>query len=188
MPDIALNTVVYNEAHRIVGLLDSAAQLCDEFVVVDQDSTDDTADIARAWGARVVPDHHWGYCEVSRPLAAQHTRAGWILVLDGDEKLVPEKVDALRAAREKYRAVKLGRLHCVDGVRQVPHQADLQLRFFQKGTVEYGLSLHTRIESSGPTLELPGAILHEKSQAEHLIDEAQWRSVLEAAVFARDRR
>lgn len=188
MPDIALNTVVYNEAHRIVGMLDSAAQLCDEFVVVDQDSTDDTKAIAEAWGALVVPDHHWGYCEVSRPLAAVHTNADWILVLDGDEKIVPEKVDALRAARAKYRAVRLGRLHYVDGVRQIPHQADLQLRFFQKGTVEYGLSLHTRIDSAYAVLELPGAILHEKSQAEHLIDEAQWRSVLEAAAAARDRR
>lgn len=178
---IALNTVVYNEAHRIVGMLDTAAVLCDEFVVVDQQSTDGTADIARDWGATVIPEKRWGYCEVSRPLAAQHSESEWILVLDGDEKLIPEQAPALRAAMASDAAVKLGRLHYVDGVRQLPNQPDLQLRFFRKGTVEYGLSLHTRIVPLAGTsvLHLPEAILHEKSQAEWLIDDAQWRSILQ---------
>ncbi len=172
---IALNVVTYNEAHRIVGCLDSAAQLCDEFVVVDQGSIDGTADLAREWGATVVEDLRWGYCEISRPVAANHTLAPWILVLDADERLFPEVIPTLREAVERGQNCFLGYRHYVDGLRRHADSEHYRLRLFKCGTVTIGTTPHSRIEGEGR--EVPRAVLHEKSLAEHEADVARYRVI-----------
>lgn len=171
---IALNVVTYNEAHRIVECLESAAQLCDEFVVVDQDSTDGTADIARQWGARVILDNHWGFCEASRPLAAESTESDWILLLDADESLIADQVPLLRklVAQSDW-PIFLGYRHFVDGIRQHADGEHYRCRLFKKGTVSYGVQLHSRVlplRDEHNVREVPGAILHTKSLEEWQLD------------------
>lgn len=71
-------------------------------LVVDNGSTDDTAAVARAWGARVVVEPRRGYGAAVHT-GLWHARAGLVAVLDGDGSLdaevLPTLTDAVRAGR-----------------------------------------------------------------------------------------
>lgn len=176
---IALNTVVYNEAQRILGLLTHAAEYCDELVIVDDSSTDATADLARDFGATVIVIPHRGICEPSRAIAAEHTSADWILCLDADEVLADFVVAKLSYIQAAFKGAKLPRLNLVDG-EPITAKLDAQYRLFERGNAIYGQSLHTRIEPRyGPTFtpQTPGWIIHSKSQAEWEADDLHYRSL-----------
>ncbi len=191
---LALNTVVYNEAPRIADMLAMAAWYCDELVVVDQHSTDGTADIAKDFGATVILDTHYGYCEPSRPVAAQNTNSEYILVLDADEQIAPQfvprmpKLDCL-AARFKVSSYVDGHridpvIHTLDPARNGRYHPNPQVRYFKKGTVTFGTGLHTRIEYPFEGIYEPddeGWILNLKTQAEWEFDDARYRELTREA-------
>ena len=87
--------ITRDEADRIARCLAPLLALCRQVVVVDSGSSDDTVAIARALGAEV---HHrdWpGYAEQKNTAIALATQP-WVLLLDADEWLEPDAVDALR--------------------------------------------------------------------------------------------
>ena len=66
-------------------------------IVVDNGSSDDTAAVAQALGARVVPEPQAGYgAAVHAGLAA--SRAEFVAVMDGDGTLDPKELPAMLAA------------------------------------------------------------------------------------------
>jgi glycosyltransferase involved in cell wall biosynthesis len=71
-------------------------------LVVDNGSTDDTAAVATAWGARVVVEPRRGYGAAVHA-GLQHARADLVAVLDGDGSLdaamLPPLADAVLAGR-----------------------------------------------------------------------------------------
>ena len=79
--------IVRDEEEFLAGCLESAAGVVDEIVILDTGSADRTAEIARAFGARVY-DHRWrdSYSE-ARNAAIDLATGSWILVLDADERL-----------------------------------------------------------------------------------------------------
>lgn len=172
----ALNTVVFNEADRILGLLEHASQYCDELVVVDQSSTDDTAAIANRFGARVIRDYCHGTSEPSYQLAADYTSGEWILLLDADEMIYSDKVPELLALDERWDGAALGRATFVDG-RRWATGPDRSIRYFRKGTVEYAAGLHRR-NVMRPAKALYRTtepwILHVKTGAEQVLDDARY--------------
>lgn len=78
-------------------MLDSVAGVCDEIVAVDTGSVDGTARILADAGARVhsVPWHD-DFAE-ARNASLDLATGEWILVMDADERLQPESVNALEA-------------------------------------------------------------------------------------------
>ena len=90
--------IARNEHANIGRAIKSFAGLADELVVVDTGSTDDTREIARALGARVL-DVPW--CDdfsASRNAAVAAARGEWVFWLDCDEALLPRSQDHVRAA------------------------------------------------------------------------------------------
>lgn len=95
---ISVLILTLNESVNLGGCLDSIAW-CDDVVVLDSLSSDDTVQIARARGARVVERAFDNY-------AAQRTyglneidyKHAWILMLDADERATPELRDEMRRA------------------------------------------------------------------------------------------
>jgi glycosyltransferase involved in cell wall biosynthesis len=81
--------VVRNESFFIATAIESAQPVVDEIVVVDTGSTDDTPDIARRLGARVVLAEWPGDLGRAHDLPLSHARGDWVLSLDGDEVLDP---------------------------------------------------------------------------------------------------
>ncbi len=76
----------HDEARLLERCLPSVA-FCDEVIVIDIDSRDDTADVARANGARVIA-HGWvPIAERARLELVGEARHDWLLFLDPDEVL-----------------------------------------------------------------------------------------------------
>lgn len=109
---ITLAVITYNEADAIGRCLDSVP-FAAEKLVVDSGSDDQTPDIAREHGARVVHQDWLGFGP-QRNFATTQCNHDWILVLDADEWLSPELADELQATlpslmQSKIPAVQLRR-------------------------------------------------------------------------------
>lgn len=91
---LTLIVITYNEAANIARCLDSVP-FAAEKLVVDSGSTDDTVQIARAHGARVVHQDWLGF-GAQRNFASTQASHDWILVLDADEFLSRALVDEFR--------------------------------------------------------------------------------------------
>ena len=80
--------LIVRDESRVLGeCLASIRDVVDEIVVVDTGSVDDTADIARDYGARVI-HHAWrnDFAE-ARNVALDAAAGEWILYVDADERL-----------------------------------------------------------------------------------------------------
>lgn len=93
MPEAGAFSVVIltlNEAARLPACLASVAG-CDDIVVIDSGSTDATADIARAAGARVLLNRFVDFAQQRNfAHAAAQFRHEWVFHLDADEHMTPE--------------------------------------------------------------------------------------------------
>ncbi|WP_110693596.1 glycosyltransferase family 2 protein [Salinicola halophyticus] len=88
--------ITLDEADNIEACLASLARVCDELIVVDSGSRDDTVARAEASGARVIHQPYLGDGPQKRvgPQAASHR---WVLSLDADERLTDGAVSAIQA-------------------------------------------------------------------------------------------
>jgi glycosyltransferase involved in cell wall biosynthesis len=95
VPKLSVIIITRNEAGQIGAALDSVAW-ADEIVVVDADSSDDTAAQARQRGARVEVRAWPGYA-AQKNHAASLASHDWLLSLDADERVTPELAAEIRA-------------------------------------------------------------------------------------------
>jgi len=77
--------ITRNEADNIGACLEGVA-FCDERIVVDSGSDDDTVRIARAAGATVVT-HAWAGFGAQKNFALSQARGEWVLSIDADERV-----------------------------------------------------------------------------------------------------
>ncbi|MGO4110725.1 glycosyltransferase [Paenibacillus sp. YAF4_2] len=86
---VSLCMIVRNEERFLPQCLASAAPFCSEIIIVDTGSTDQTAAIAEAFGAKVLTICWQDHFAEARNIALEQASQPWILVLDADERLVP---------------------------------------------------------------------------------------------------
>lgn len=177
-PTISLNVVTYNEAARIKGCLltvaDEPRNLVNEVVVVDQGSTDETAEIAEFMGAKVVRDSHHGFADPSRPLAERESSCDWILALDADERCTNEFRGFLAHfdPPADLGGYELERANWFGGQFW---STDWHLRLWRRGRVAWpDFDRPHRRWQAWPGLSIPAALEHRKSWAEQLADDAAY--------------
>ena len=88
---ISVTIITLNEAGNIADCIASVADVADEVIVVDSNSTDETCAIAEAAGARIFRQDFLGDGP-QKNHAASLARNDWILCLDADERATPELV------------------------------------------------------------------------------------------------
>ncbi len=99
---ISCTIITKNEADRIEATLIPIKGLVDEILVVDSGSTDNTVEICKSHGARVIHNDWVGFGPQKRFCEEQATH-DWILNIDADEVLKDEliaEIMALKAAGE----------------------------------------------------------------------------------------
>ena len=136
----------WNEAETIRYAVESLRTWCDEVLVVDQQSSDDTARIAAACGARVVEVEATGYVEIIRQMSVDLTEHEWVMVLDSDEIVHPNLGRRLREIAETGEAnvVRIPRRNVILGVEMEHGQwwPNAKRRFFHKDWIDIRVEMH----------------------------------------------
>jgi len=107
--DVTVVIPAYNEAARIGAAIDCVRQQtrpAAEILVVDDGSTDDTAERALALGARVVRKSNGGLSS-ARNAGLREARSHWVAFLDADDRWWPDKLARAFAAHEAQPDVDL---------------------------------------------------------------------------------
>jgi glycosyltransferase involved in cell wall biosynthesis len=91
--DLTVIILTFNEAIHIERCIRSVQALSSEILVVDSFSTDNTVELARACGARVVQHPFVNYAEqLNWALEHVSDQSDWVLRIDADEYLTDELV------------------------------------------------------------------------------------------------
>ena len=152
-----------NESERISGFIE-AHRWAGEIVVADNGSTDDTAERARAAGARVV-DSRGLTIAGARNAGADHASHDWILALDTDEVVTADLRDELprvldapvaTAYEVRRRNLYLGREQ-----RRGRWGRDWVVRLYRKGLRFSETRVHEALETTQPFGTLAGEINHD---------------------------
>ncbi|PSP54492.1 TIGR04182 family glycosyltransferase [Halobacteriales archaeon QS_1_67_19] len=93
--DVCVLIPTLNEAETIGDVIDGfASHGFENVLIIDGNSTDGTADIARERGARVIEQSGSGKGQAVRE-GIRHVEADYVLMLDGDGTYRPEDADAI---------------------------------------------------------------------------------------------
>jgi len=167
---VVINT--YNEEKNLARCLESIKDFCDEVVVVDMYSTDNTVEIARKYGAKIYNHEHTGFVEPARNFALRQTQSDWILLIDADEEAPKLLLSELKSIAKKNEIdyVNLPRKNIIFG-KWIKHSRwwpDYNVRFFKKGKVEWNDKIHSIPITYGKGREIPAeekfAIIHHNFQ------------------------
>lgn len=161
---LTVTVITFNEASHIADALESVAW-ADEILVVDSNSTDGTADIARRKATRVEVRDWPGY-SAQKNYAAALASHDWVLSLDADERVSPalaEEIQRLMAAGPSALGYRIPRVAWYLGrwVRSTDWYPDYQLRLYDRRSGRWnGRRVHESVTLNGVTGQLQHELLH----------------------------
>ena len=167
LPGVSVVMSAHNEERAIGDCLASVRTLADELVVVDSGSTDGTAEIARGFGATVVPETNKLMLNINKNIAIEQAHHEWVLLLDPDERVSPElarELGEIAAGNGTFDGVWLPRRDRELG--RWLSGASPQLRFFRNGSARFPCEhIHEMVELHGTSQQAHGVLLHEPRQS-----------------------
>ena len=163
---IPLSVVILtkNEANRLRDCIQSVPW-AQEVLVVDDESTDETVQLAQSLGARVLRrkmdlegrHRNWAYAQAAHE---------WILSLDADERVTPElaqEIQALFHQKNGYQTYAIPRRNYVGGqwIRHGGWYPSAQLKLFKRSVFRWEeTTVHPRAFADVPCGMLKGDLLH----------------------------
>ncbi len=91
---ITASIITLNEEKNIKEAVESVKRVCDEVLVIDSLSSDDTVKIAKSLGAKVIMQKYLGDGP-QKAVAEKYAKNDWILSLDADERLDDNALEAI---------------------------------------------------------------------------------------------
>jgi len=155
----------YNEAHNIAAAIETV-KWCDEIIVVDSFSQDDTIAIAKTHGAKVL-SHEYEHSAAQKNWVIPQAANEWILLLDADERMSPKLNEEIQKMLQensmKFDAYWIRRENHFLGkkIKYSGWQNDKVVRFFKRDTCQYeNKKVHAEIITSGEISILKNRIVH----------------------------
>jgi glycosyltransferase involved in cell wall biosynthesis len=191
-----------NEARNLPRCLESLQDV-GEVWVIDSQSADGTAEIARSRGAQVVQFHYKGGWPKKRQWAMETLPLAyeWILLLDADESLTPELIGEVRRAIANpaingyyisLRMYFLGRLlrHGGAGFWKLSlfrrNKGGYECRLQNQDSSMADMEVHEHVVVQGPTARLSNPLVHRNVESlSRYIQKHDEYSNWEANVWAR---
>ncbi len=168
MNGIKLSGVViaFNEEKKIERCIRSLFMVCDEVVVLDSYSNDQTCDLAKAAGAHVVQHEFDGHIQ-QKNRALTYAKFPYILSLDADEELSETLVTSILKIKQHWLcdAYSMNRLNRY-GSQWIRHGAwypDKKIRLWKQDVGQWGGdNPHDKfiVNPSGKIGHLRGNLLH----------------------------
>ena len=161
---ISAAIITYNEEKNIKRCMDSL-DFCDEIVVIDSLSNDNTCQIAKDLGAKVIDQKFLGHID-QKQLAVDHCTNTWVLSLDADEEVSPElrtEILQLLNSSLEYDAYMMPRVsfHLGRWIRHGGWYPDAKIRLFNKTKAYWGgYNPHDKVIVNGTVGKLKGDLKH----------------------------
>jgi glycosyltransferase involved in cell wall biosynthesis len=189
---MTISTIIltHNEQGRLRECLASASW-CDEVVVIDGFSTDNTVAVAREFTDKVFlsdrlgPSKPGGFAE-QRNFGLQQASCEWAFFLDADERFTPELAKEIRQRLQNGIPIDVAifrvrrREHFFGVYTPYTHGEAWQTRMLRRGAAKWDARLvHEALESKGKTDSLDGYLLHfsKDSISDYLITQNRYTSL-----------
>src|SRR3990167_5640085 len=148
---VVINTL--NEEKLLKNCLESV-KWADEIIVCDMHSDDESAKVAKNFGAKVVLHKRVNFVEPARNFAISKVTNDWVLILDPDEEVSEKLAKRLQQIAEKMNQinfVRIPRKNLIFGkwMKAAMWWPDYNIRFFKKGQVSWKNEIHSRPEVRG---------------------------------------
>ena len=164
-PRLSVVVITKDEAERVRACLESVAW-ADELVVVDAESTDKTAQIAREFTDHVYV-RPWPGFAAQKNFGLEQATGDWTLSVDADEEVsreLREEIEAVLAASGAACAgYRIPRRNLFWGrfIRHGGLYPDWQLRLFRRGRGRFvDRAVHESVEVEGEVGRLRAALVH----------------------------
>ncbi|OQW49264.1 MAG: hypothetical protein A4S09_12165 [Proteobacteria bacterium SG_bin7] len=161
---VSLVSITFNEESNIERCIKSVPW-CDDIVILDSKSTDQTAQVAKNLGARVFVEDWRGYGP-QKNRAAELAKNDWVVFLDADESLTPELANEIYSLfrakaldRDAYEFPRLS-IHLGREIRHGGWYPDRQKRFYNRTRCKWSeVSVHEELKAS-KVGRLSGNMIH----------------------------
>ncbi|MEK7551111.1 MAG: glycosyltransferase family 2 protein [Patescibacteria group bacterium] len=160
MSKISAVIIAKNEEQMIEECLESLS-FSDEIVVIDNNSTDKTVEIAEKFKAKIYKESSADF-SILRNLGLKNAQNEWILYIDADERVDKVLSEAIKKAIEtnEFGSYRLQRKNFYLGINEWPHIEKI-IRLFNKENIsEWFGQIHESPKVSGETGILDGFLLH----------------------------
>lgn len=168
MTTISAVILTKNAEELIADCIDSIS-FCDEIIVIDDNSSDRTAELAKHLGAKVFVYTSKSFAK-KRNLGLKKAKSKWVLYLDVDERVSPELKKSIESVLERkrdiYNAYRVQRKNYYLGEHEWPTVEKLERLFKRTKLEEWYGDLHESPRVNGDIGDLQeGFIKHYTHQS-----------------------
>lgn len=162
---LSVIVITRNESANISDCLRSLV-FADEVVVLDNSSTDGTADIARRLGARVFVTEDWPGFGPQKNRVLDLAVGEWILSIDADERVTPELCEEIQqvisaVSSPHVYSIPRRSSYCGQYMMHSGWNPDFVARLFRRGQAKFSDDLvHERLLPQGCVTRLKSPLLH----------------------------
>lgn len=196
MEKLSAVIITYNEEKNIGRCIDSVKNIADEILILDSNSTDQTASIAETKGAVVIKEKFRGHIQMKNR-AIELATNNYILSLDADEALDTLLTLSIQKIKENFtnKAYRMNRCtnYCGQFIRHGSWYPDRKIRIFDKRVARWGgINPHDKIVVNENTdvKQLSGDILHYSyyTIAEHVAQNNKFSTISAESLFAEGKK
>jgi len=154
-----------NEEKNIKRSIKSVKDIASEILIVDSGSTDNTVQIAKNLGAKVV-FNKWINYPTQVQFGIDNAKYPYVLVIDADEEVSQDLANSIKQLFEngeidKYACFKFNRRTFYIGkFLNFTWQPEYRIRLFHKDKVKYEGFLHEVVRCKGKVKKIKGDLLH----------------------------
>jgi len=155
--------ISHNEEKFIADAVKSAS-FADEVLILDSGSIDDTCEIAKKFGARVLHQDWLGF-GMQKNKAVELAKNDWVFVLDSDERITPElQSEILSTLKNPMKnGYHVARFNKFFGkyIKHCGLYPDYSIRLFNKEKGRFSdVAVHESVQVSGNTGKLKNHMIH----------------------------
>ena len=196
MEKLSVVIITYNEEKNIGRCIDSVKSIADEILILDSNSTDQTAPIAESKGAMVRKESFRGHIQMKNR-AVELASNNYILSLDADEALDLQLTEAIRKVKLNFtdKAYRMNRCtnYCGQFIRHGSWYPDRKIRLFDRRIAQWGgINPHDKIvvQENTNVEQLHGDILHYSyyTIAEHVAQNNKFSTISAESLFAQGKK